>query len=1275
MELTQRLECTQDFSEINNDKIFPDQSISRHHAVINILSKNEFMLMDLDSANKTKLSGKTLLPYMPSPLKNGDMVQFGQVFGVFRLFEEENDLPMTQAINVPETPVLSRCISKLNIQVTTIPESPDFSDKDDSVIGASQQKQSKNMFKSPRDNFLKACVKTIEIKPIGTNKIDNVYWTSSKKSESFTSQANISNNLDDSSIPQNIHELQTQLPYDDKNNSNGSIYNALTQRGEERSLAIHEMETQLPADLPEVCKIDDQQNIQFDFSISENKENENIITNSEKDLPSENKSVNTESINTDKKSNSLSSENLKEKLDLSNDIILFDEVDSPPLEDNLESQSLMDPDIIINNENPLTCENNVKESEKEENYDQNINSKIKRRQSGDSTDCEDDIFIAMTQKLKAVTNDDDVTDCEDEPEPVAKSNEKEKATDENLTDCEDEPENVERPNEITENVKFEDMCTQVIEETPLDNEQNVEANIFKMPTALDDLQTQIIEEDKTDSRLIADLQTQVIEVEEDLQKNVCFEEALTQNIYSEEIMDFKMPGPSLRRKRKTVPNIEKQLSNIVQKNKTDCENEKKDSDNDEIYYATTQEPCIDLCTQRELSPESLTQNIYSEEIIDFKQPGPSPLRRKRKIVPNIEKQLSNVVQESKNDSEIEKKHSDNDDIYYAATQELFIDLCSQKELSPEIVKQPTITLNTNKKLSLKSPKENNIKHRVGHEFDEDCDIEEKINSFVANLSKSQIMDVVGTEKNLTAFKQKSNDVSDLKVPLKTKENNKINKISFKNESHKNEIKTKRSLPNKTKVKNYSEQNLRISNKIVTNHKRKEKSSSDIRSYLNKNTEAELLPSRSSSRIRKPTSRLKDSDGDSQKLCNSLFKSIIVIDDDETKKDIESVNTLQSKEEKKKTKTDLENKRKKAGKEKVEKDESTKEKITKSEHKPRRSRRTKEKDEAQKYTIEEELDVNKNKDSDVKKSRNSRSKSKKSENGHKNSKSPSNDKQKSDKKNREQSKEKDKKSPEKEIRRSKRQRTSKKSEESSSENKSHKISNGLEQSTIYTMSSESGIDSPNKLKRSGNFEYPSAKKTKTVTSLRSTPARKIKTHYVLFTAFPCEEVKNKLEKLGAIIVTEVSKCTVVLTMQIKRTFKLLCAVGLGRPVVGPAWVQACADTNMIVDPWLYLIKDDVTEKRFQFNLERSLVGKRNFLSGYNISSTPNVMPNAEEMKLIVECSGGKWKDQGPLWICVSCVADKSLWPTLKKKGAIIVSTEFILGGVLRQKLDIDKNRLM
>lgn len=48
-----------------------------------------------------------------------------------------------------------------------------------------------------------------------------------------------------------------------------------------------------------------------------------------------------------------------------------------------------------------------------------------------------------------------------------------------------------------------------------------------------------------------------------------------------------------------------------------------------------------------------------------------------------------------------------------------------------------------------------------------------------------------------------------------------------------------------------------------------------------------------------------------------------------------------------------------------------------------------------------------------------------------------------------------------------------------------------------------------------------------------------------------------------MVSDVMSCTVVLTLQIKRTFKLLCAVGLGKPIVGANWVQACNDSKMIV----------------------------------------------------------------------------------------------------------------
>lgn len=63
-------------------------------------------------------------------MKDGDTVQFGDIFGIFRLLEENDELPMTQAIDIPETPAPNRFVSKLNKGPTTvIPESPDVSDR------------------------------------------------------------------------------------------------------------------------------------------------------------------------------------------------------------------------------------------------------------------------------------------------------------------------------------------------------------------------------------------------------------------------------------------------------------------------------------------------------------------------------------------------------------------------------------------------------------------------------------------------------------------------------------------------------------------------------------------------------------------------------------------------------------------------------------------------------------------------------------------------------------------------------------------------------------------------------------------------------------------------------------------------------------------------------------------------------------------------------------------------------------------------------------------
>lgn len=73
---------------------------------------------------------QTLIPYIPYPLKNGATIQFGTIPAVFKVLEDDNDLPATQVFDVPSTPVSFTKSSKSWHEVAvTIPESPDVSDR------------------------------------------------------------------------------------------------------------------------------------------------------------------------------------------------------------------------------------------------------------------------------------------------------------------------------------------------------------------------------------------------------------------------------------------------------------------------------------------------------------------------------------------------------------------------------------------------------------------------------------------------------------------------------------------------------------------------------------------------------------------------------------------------------------------------------------------------------------------------------------------------------------------------------------------------------------------------------------------------------------------------------------------------------------------------------------------------------------------------------------------------------------------------------------------
>lgn len=205
--------------------------------------------------------------------------------------------------------------------------------------------------------------------------------------------------------------------------------------------------------------------------------------------------------------------------------------------------------------------------------------------------------------------------------------------------------------------------------------------------------------------------------------------------------------------------------------------------------------------------------------------------------------------------------------------------------------------------------------------------------------------------------------------------------------------------------------------------------------------------------------------------------------------------------------------------------------------------------------------------------------------------------------------------------------------------------------------------------------------------RSTP-RKVAsssrtTHQVLFTGFSDTKQESIVRQLGGSVVDLPESCSVLVTDKVRRTYKFLCIMGQGKPIVSPQWLVQSQRSGCFLDPWQFVIKDHESESKFKFQLKESLeaAARTNLLAGYSVYVTPSVKPPTSEMKGIIENCGGVFMTQAATksWpvksFIISCLDDKACWSKLKKSGKPIVGPELLLLGILQQKLDLTSNVLV
>ncbi|KAK2855142.1 hypothetical protein Q7C36_007011 [Tachysurus vachellii] len=200
----------------------------------------------------------------------------------------------------------------------------------------------------------------------------------------------------------------------------------------------------------------------------------------------------------------------------------------------------------------------------------------------------------------------------------------------------------------------------------------------------------------------------------------------------------------------------------------------------------------------------------------------------------------------------------------------------------------------------------------------------------------------------------------------------------------------------------------------------------------------------------------------------------------------------------------------------------------------------------------------------------------------------------------------------------------------------------------------------------------------------TPRRSltVPTHKVLFTGVVDEDGKKVLVRLGGGLAKGVADMTHLVTDKVRRTVKFLCAVARGVPIVTPDWLSKSGKAGSFLSPNGFLVKDAEQEKKFNFSLQDALgvASSQPLLQGYEVHVTPSVKPEPAQMKEIITCCGARFLPKMPsahkaqTVVVVSCEEDRALCERAQSLSFPVVSAEFLLTGILQQKVDLQTHRL-
>ncbi|XP_057809177.1 uncharacterized protein LOC131023650 [Salvia miltiorrhiza] len=211
-------------------------------------------------------------------------------------------------------------------------------------------------------------------------------------------------------------------------------------------------------------------------------------------------------------------------------------------------------------------------------------------------------------------------------------------------------------------------------------------------------------------------------------------------------------------------------------------------------------------------------------------------------------------------------------------------------------------------------------------------------------------------------------------------------------------------------------------------------------------------------------------------------------------------------------------------------------------------------------------------------------------------------------------------------------------------------------------------------------------------MRESRKRKdITTIRVLFSQHLDVDVVNKqkkiLARLGGTVVSSMLDATHFVADEFVRTRNMLEAIASGKPVVTSSWIESCGQASCLIDEKNYILRDAKKEKEFGFCLPVSLAraSQHPLLQGQKVFVTPNTKPGKDIIVNLVKAVHGLpverlgrsvFKDEQlpDDLLILSCEEDYEACVPFLEKGGTIYSSELLLNGIVKQKLEYERHGL-